>query len=74
MSKRKDTTEVVKERKTGSWAVRIDLSDGRTVMARPGYESQRVIYDRPQIVPRHLKYDIVPKLIEQCRLKMLKGE
>jgi hypothetical protein len=71
--RKRDSVELIKER-NGRWAVKINLFDDTTVMARPGTGGQKVVYDKPERVPRYLKFEVVPKLISQAHLKNLKGE
>lgn len=74
MSRGKDRVELVRERKTGTWVVKISLYDGKTIIARPGTGGQKIVYDRPQNVPNVLKSRVIPKLIDECKLKMMRGE
>jgi hypothetical protein len=63
-----------KERK-GGWVVRIELNDGRRFWARPGVKGgQKIIYDKPQYVPDHLKKNIIPPLIDEARNRNRRGE
>lgn len=62
----------VKKQRDGVWAVKITLNDGRTQWARPGV-NQRIIYERPEHLPTHLRDKIVPKLMAEARIRNMKG-
>lgn len=70
--KRRHHAEVAWKRR-GGWAVRITLSDGTTFWARPG-NTKKVVYDFPERVPRDLKTHVVPRLIDEAKIKNLRGE
>ena len=71
MTKRRHHAYLAQDRR-GSWYVKIELNDGKTNAARLG-ENQRVVYDRPENVPTHLKRDVVPALISEARARNLSG-
>lgn len=66
------SAELVRER-SGLWAVKITTGSRLFNFARPG-GGQKVIYDRPESVPRQLKEHVVPDLINQARQRNLCGE
>lgn len=72
MSKPRPVAELARER-SGQWAVRIKLPDGSLNWARIG-SNQKIIYDKPERVPTHLRSRIVPRLIDEAKLRNLRGE
>lgn len=72
--KRKHSAELHKYR-DGRWGVRIELADGTRIEAKDELGAkQRIVYDKVQRVPDHLKTKIVPELMKQARIKNLTGE
>lgn len=66
---------VLAQDKTGVWFVKISLPDGTRIEARDGGGTgQKIVYDKVQRVPEHLKHNIVPKLMHEARTKNLRGE
>lgn len=72
--KRKHHAELHKYR-DGFWGVRITLADGTRIEARDEIGTkQRIVYDKVQRVPDHLKSKIVPDLMRTARIKNLTGQ
>lgn len=72
--KRRHTAELHKYR-DGRWGVRIELADGTRIEARDEIGTkQRIVYDKVQRVPEHLKTKIVPDLMKEARIRNMTGK
>jgi hypothetical protein len=68
----KPRAELMRNRK-GAWVVVIHGTDGQRTVAEPG-KSSRVHYDHPERVPRFLKESVVPRLVDEAKLRNMRGD